>query len=192
MNISLPLDGDSSVHGGDCLIDGYIPYTFTPLVAASYYTILFKVDPSAIQPFSHRGAFFVWNQPTASTQPPLNFNGRPGWLLDHRIRPGGSVVPQQMWFPQGQGDWRRYVEQAQLQMPLLFVNADGTLGIPIVNAAAGQVLLRGASERAPFGDKATTKIRIGVCTLASSMRAPVTYHSRRSGQAMRPPNSRSN
>jgi hypothetical protein len=179
---------------GDFLTDGYIPYTFTPQAAASYYNVLFKVDPLAIQAFLHRKAFFVWNQPTIWTQPPHNFNGQPGWLLDYHIRPGGSIVPQQIWFPQGQGDWRRYVEQAQLQMPLFFVNADreGTLGVPIVNAAAGQMCLRGASEPAPFGDKTTTKIRIGVCTLASSMRAPITYQSRRSGRAMRPPNSRSN
>jgi hypothetical protein len=161
----------------DFLTDGYIPYTFSPRAAASYYTILFKVDPSVIEAFLYkRTAFFVWNQPTIWTQPPLNFNGRPGWLLDYRIRSGGgSVVPQQIWFPQGQGDWRRYVEQAQLQMPLFFVNADGALGVPIVNAAAGQMCLRGATEPAPFGDKTTTKIRIGVCTLASSMRAPITY-----------------
>jgi hypothetical protein len=168
-----------------------MPYTFTPRLAEIYITHLFKVDTSAIQAFSHQGAFYVWNQPTIWTQPPLYFNGRPGWLLDYPIRPGGSVVPQKFWFPQGQGDWRRYVEQARLQMPLYFVNADGTLGVPIVNAAAGQMYLRGAGEPVPFGDKTTTKIRIGVCTLAPPMRAPITYQSRRSGQAMRPPNSRS-
>jgi len=97
-----------------------------------------------------------------------------------------------MWFPQGQGDWRFYVERGQLQLPLFFVNADGTLGVPIEDAAAGQMCLRGAGEPASFGNKTTAKIRIGVCTLASAMRAPITYQSRRSGQAMRPPNSRSN
>jgi hypothetical protein len=97
-----------------------------------------------------------------------------------------------MWFPQGQGDWRCFVEQAQLQLPLFFVNADGTLGVPIVNAAAGQMCLRGAGEPPPFGDKTTTKIRIGVCTLAPSMRVPTAYHLHCSGQVMFPPNSRSN
>jgi hypothetical protein len=118
-----------------------------------------------IQAFLHKGAFFVWNQPTIWAQPPLNFDGRHGWLLDYRIRPGGSVVPQQLWFPQGQGDRRCYVERAEFQLPLFFVNADGTLGVPIVNAAAGQMCLRGAAEPAPLGDKTTTKIRIAVCTL---------------------------
>jgi len=196
VNVSLPSvgggsGGSSRGDDGDFLTDGYIPYTFTPQAAANYYTILFKVDPSVIQTFSHSGAFFVWNQPTIWTQPPLNFNGRPAWAMDYRIRPGGSVVPQQIWFPQGQGDWRQYAEQAQLQMPLFFVNVDGTLGTPIVNAVAGQIHLRGANEPPPFGDKSTTKIRIGVCTLATSMHAHITYQLG-SGQAMRPPNSRSN
>ena len=180
------------MNGNDLLTDGYIPYTFSPQAAANYYTVLFKVDPSVIQAFVHKKTFFVWNQPTIWTQPPLNFDGRPGWLLDYHIRPGGSIVPQQIWFPQGQGDWRRYVEQARLQMPLFFVDGNGNLGVPVVNAAAGQMCLRGAGEPAPFGDKTTTKIRIGVCTLASSMCASITYQSPRSGQAMRPPNSRSN
>jgi hypothetical protein len=127
---------------------------------------------TAIQAFSHLGAFYVWNQPTIWIQPPLNFNGRPGWLLDYHIRPGGSIVPQRILLPGGQGDWRRYVEQTRLQMPIFFVNADGTLGVPIMNAVAGLMSLRGAREPAPFGDKTTTKIRINVCTLAPSMRAP--------------------
>jgi hypothetical protein len=181
-----------SSNGGDFLTDGYITYTFRPQAAANYLTVLFKANPSDVHTFLHKGAFFVWNQPTLWTQPPFNFNGRQAWLLDYHITPGGSVVPQQIWFPQGQGDWRRYVEQAQLQMPLFFVNADGNLGVPVTNAAAGQMYLRGAGDPAPFGDKTTTKIRICVCVLAPSMCAPITYCSCRSGRAMHPPNSRSN
>ena len=173
------------------LTDGYIAYTFTPQAAASYYAILFKVDSSAVRAFHHLGAFYVWNRPTTWTQLPLNVNGRHGWLLDYHIRPGGSVVPQQIWSPLAQGDWLRYVERARLQTPLFFVNADGTLGVPIVNAVSGQICLRGGGEPAPFGDKATTKIRICVCTLASSMHAPITYQLGRSGQAMRSQNNKS-
>jgi hypothetical protein len=178
------------------LTDGYIPHTFTPQAAASYCSILFKMDSSEIQVFRLLDIFYVWNRPTISTQLPLNVNGRHGWLLDYHVRPGGSVVPQQIWYPLSQWEWCRYIERlgARLHMPLFFVNvdADGTLGVPIVNAAAGQMCLRGAGEPAPFGDKATANIRIGVCTLAPSMRAPITYQSGRSGQAMRSSNSRSN
>jgi hypothetical protein len=178
--------------GGDFLTDGYITYTFRPQAAANYLTVLFKVNPSEVQIFFHGGAFLVLNQPTNWTLPPLDFNGQRAWILDYHIRPCGSVVPQQIWFPQGQGDWRNYVEQARLQLPMFFVNVDGNLGVPVGNAAAGQMNLRGAGDPAPFGDKMTTKIRIGVCALAPSMCVPVTYRSGRSGRDIRPPNNRSN
>ena len=151
------------------LTDGYISYTFTPQIAEVYLAYLFKTELKRVQPFHYQDSFFVWNQPPISTQAPLMILPRgqhhpnPAWLLDFAIRPGGSVVPQQLWFPQGQGDWRRYVEQAHLQMPLFFTNTDGSFGVPIVNAVAGQMVLRGGNEPAPFGDRTTTKIRIGVC-----------------------------
>ena len=151
------------------LTDSYISYTFTPQIAEVYLAYLFKTELKMVQPFHYQDSFFVWSQPPISTQPPIMILPRgqhhpnPAWLLDFAIRPGGSVVPQQLWFPQGQGDWRRYVEQAHLQMPLFFTSADGSFGVPIVNAAAGQMVLRGGNEPAPFGDKTTTKIRIGVC-----------------------------
>ena len=166
--------------GYSFLTDGYIAYTLRPQDAENHLTILFKMNPQVVRAnaFLHRGAFYVFNQPTIWTQPPLNFDGRPGWLLDYHIRPGGSVVPQQIWFPQGQGDWRRYVEQAQLQMPLFFVKADGSLGVPVGDAAAGQMYLLGANEPAPFGDKTTTKIRICVCAFVLSIcvRPSLTVH----------------
>jgi len=46
-------------------------------------------------------------------------------------------------------------------MPVFFINADGTLGVPLVNAAAGQMSLYGVNQLAPLGGKTTTKIRIG-------------------------------
>jgi len=161
------------------LIDSYIAYTFTPLGAKNYLAILFKIDPQTVQTFLYQGAaFFVWNQPLLPdlTSPPLSFNGDLAWLLDYRIQPGGTVVPQQLWFPQGQGDLRRYVEQAPLQMPLFFIQENGTLGVPIANAVEGQMFLRGARHPAPFGLKATTKIRIGVCTRPLHARPSLTIH----------------
>jgi hypothetical protein len=98
---------------------------------------------------------------------------------------GGTVVPQHLWSPLGQDDWRRYVEQADFHMPVFFINANGALGVPLVNAAAGQMSLRGADQPAPLGDKTTTKILIGV-------RAPFFIHASfadrlcRSGRAIAP------
>jgi hypothetical protein len=161
------------------LIDSYIAYTFAPLGAKNYLAILFKIEPEMVQTFLHQGAaFFVWNQPLLPdlTSPPLSFNGVPAWLLDYSIQPGGTVVPQQLWLPQGQGDLRRYVEQAPLQMPLFFNQENGTLGVPIANAIEGQMFLHGARHPAPFGLKATTKIRIGVCTRPLHARPSLTVH----------------
>ncbi|KAI9440514.1 hypothetical protein H4582DRAFT_1811442 [Lactarius indigo] len=105
-------------------------------------------------------------------------NGRCAWLLDYDItsRRGGTVVPQQLWSSQGQGDWRRYVEQAQLHIPVFFVNADGSLGVPVSHAAAGQMSLRLANEPAPLGDRTTTKIRISVCYTPSEQQIPLRDH----------------
>ncbi|KAI0295981.1 hypothetical protein BC826DRAFT_908730 [Russula brevipes] len=71
-------------------------------------------------------------------------NGRPAWVLDYAIRSGGPVVPQQLWIPHSQGDFRRYVGQASLHLPVFFLNRDGRLGVPVTNAVAGEMSLRAA------------------------------------------------
>ncbi|KAH9993720.1 hypothetical protein BJV74DRAFT_795561 [Russula compacta] len=104
------------------------------------------------------------NEPMNYSLAPVSVNGRHCWLFDYTVRPGGSVVPQQLWIPQGQGDRPLYVEQAQWHMPVFFVNMDGSLGVPVVNAAAGQLSLRGANAPPPLGDNTTTKIWMHICT----------------------------
>ena len=151
----------------DFLTDGYISYTFTPRNAEGYLVQLFKVDATSVQAIRHQsGAFYVLNRPSHSTPPALLVNGQDAWLLDYAVRSGGSVVPQQLWFPQGQGDRRRYVDQAQFRMPIFFVNMDANLGVSIMSAAAGQMQLRGADLPPPLADKTTIRIRIGVCSLS--------------------------
>ena len=158
----------------DYFIDGYISDTFTPRNAEGYLAQLFNVRNAAdIQAIRHQsGAFYVLNRPSHSTPPALLVNGQDAWLLDHVVRSGGSVVPQQLWFPQGQGYRRRYVEQAQLRMPVFFVNANGSLGVPVMSAAIGDMQLHGAYLPAQLVDRSTLKIRIGVCTCSFTTRAP--------------------
>ena len=93
------------------------------------------MDLAVVELFFYMGAFFVFNRPVIETLSPCIVNGRQAWLLDYSVRPGGSVVPQKIWLS-GQGDWHRYVEQPQLRLPLFFLNADGTIGIPVPNATA--------------------------------------------------------
>jgi hypothetical protein len=152
------------------LTDGYISYTFTPKIAEFFLVqLLFKVANSAsieaIPDQNGRGAYFVFNHPSLYSPPPLTIHGRGAWVLDYDVKSGGSVVPQQLWFPQGDGDRRRYVDQARFRMPVFFVGIDGSLGVPVLNAAAGHMQLRDAHVPPPLQDKKTVKIRIAVRVL---------------------------
>jgi hypothetical protein len=163
------------------LTDGYISYTFTPQLAKNFLVKHFKVADSAsieaIPDPNGDGAYLVFNHPSYYSPPPLTINGRGAWVLDYDVKSGGSVVPQQLWFPQGEGDRRRYVDQARFRMPVFFVNRNGGLGVPVLNAAAGHMQLRDAHLPPSFMEKTTTKIRIGVCTWFSlSYLFPITYH----------------
>ena len=152
----------------DYLTDGYTSYTYTSRNAEKYVGVLFKVDAKLVVAFrdDKSGAYYVFNPPSHYSPPNCQIFGRNAWILDYAVnRSGGSVVPQQLWLPQGQGDRRRYVEQAQLHMPVFFFNMDGSMGVPVMNAAVGQVqLLRGRYLPPQLADRTTIKIRICVCT----------------------------
>ena len=151
----------------DILTRGYISHTFKPQTAEFFLVnLLFKVVNSAsieaIRDPGGSGAYFVFNPPSHCSPASLTINGRGAWVLDYNVRPGGSVVPQELWVPQGQGDRRRYVDQAQFGMPVFFVRVDGSLGVPVLNAATGDMQLRDVHLPPPLQDKTSTKIRIAV------------------------------
>lgn len=161
----------------DLCVDGYLSHTFTPQGAEGYLACLLKVAGKRVHTFgAHNwpGAIFIDSPPMYHCRPQHIGNGRYAWLLDYAVGSGGSVIPQQLWFPQGQGDRRHYVEQTQLYIPVFFVNMDGTLGVPVPHAAAGQTSLRDANEPAPLDNRTTTKIRIGVRITSIGARS-VTY-----------------
>jgi hypothetical protein len=180
----------------DYLTDGYISYTFGPQNAESYQVHLFRVDAPLVRAVRHQcGAFFVLNRPSHYSPPALSVDGRDAWLLDYAVTSGGSVVPQQLWSPQGQGDRRRYVDQAQFRMPVFFVHMNGGLGVPVrpvVDTAAGQMGLSGTDLPPQLIDKISTKIRIGVCTRSLPARSPSLTVRIPSGRAMLHSNIRSN
>ena len=158
---------------GAVLTDGYLSRTFTPQRAEHIIVkLLFNVGNSAsietIPDPNGSGAYFVFNRPSFYSPTPLTINGRGAWVLDYAVRAGGSVVPQQLWVPQGQGDSRHYVEHAQFRMPVFFVNMNGDLGVPVMNAAAGHMQLRGAHPLPLLFNMTTTKIRICVCFLSAT------------------------
>jgi hypothetical protein len=150
------------------LVDGYISQTFSPQVADIYLCCLFKVQDSrqvqTIPVPQWPRMFFVANRMPHCRSHQIGPR-QLAWLLDYAVGRRGTVVHQQLWAPQGQGDWRRYVAQAVLHLPVFFVNTDGSLGVPVSYAAAGQLSLQNANEPPPLGDKTTTKIRISVCSL---------------------------
>ena len=149
----------------DHLTDGYIPNIFGPQNAASYLVRLFQVVAPLVRAVRHRGgAFYVFNRPSHNSPPAVSVNGQHAWLLDHAVRRGGSVVPQQLWSPQGQDDPRRYVDQERFRTPIFFANMDGSIGVPVMSAGAGYMRLLGTVLPPQLADKTTIRIRIGVCT----------------------------
>jgi len=85
----------------------------------------------------------------------------PLWVLDFIPSPMYHVVPQQIWSPPNQSDWRRYVEQAHLRMPVFFIQNNGVIGLPLPRATVGDTAgLRNADVAAPLGGGHSTQIRI--------------------------------
>jgi hypothetical protein len=122
-----------------------------------------------------------WNNALMSTMPSIRDaryaavtpNNLPLWLLDFIPMPMFHVVPQQIWAPPNQSDWRRYVEQASLRMPVFFIQNNGAIGLPLAQALNGdRALLRGAGTPAPLGGGHSTQIRIAVSRASLSLPSP--------------------
>ena len=91
-------------------------------------------------------------------------NDHPLWLLDYSIVRTGTVIPQARWSPENVIDHRYHVAEAILQMPIFFVQQNGSLGLSLDDAVNGRYhTLRDARLQAQLGGKSTTHIRIGVC-----------------------------
>jgi hypothetical protein len=85
----------------------------------------------------------------------------PFWILDFIPLPTYQVVPQQIRTPLNQSDWRQYVEQAYLRMPVFFVQNNGAIGLPLPRAmVGGTASLHGANTAAPLGGDHSTLIHI--------------------------------
>ena len=107
-------------------------------------------------------ALMVSRPSVPNTRPDaLANNQHPLWILDFVPLPPLNVVPQRIWSPPNQSDWRRYVEQADLHMPVFFVQNNGMIGLPLSRAAVGDTSsLRHANRAAPLGGGHSTQIRI--------------------------------
>jgi hypothetical protein len=93
-----------------------------------------------------------------------DLNGHPLWLIDYGVMDFGTVVPQTLWSPGNTTGLRQYVV-ASLQLPIFFIQEDGSLGLSLGDAAGGNCdSLRDAQRQALLGGGHTTTIRILVCT----------------------------
>jgi len=104
----------------------------------------------------------VPDAPPATVMTLPNSPSRHLWILDFIPSPTANVqvVRQAIWTPPNQSDWRRYVEQANLRMPIFFQN-NGALGLPLTRAATGDTAtLHLANSPAPLGGGHSTQIRI--------------------------------
>ena len=139
---------------------------FRSRAAERYFLELLKstsIPPHATLSYTGREGyiFFVYAVPPHIA---ARFPNPPDhWLLDRGIVDRGTVVPQKMWSPHSAIERRRYVERAELQMPVFFEDRDRGLGLPLEASIDGRRhVLRDANDPAPLGQKTTIHIRIVV------------------------------
>ena len=147
---------------------GYLVRMFGPRDAAFFIESLLKTSAREVYLVGNvpgwPNALMVSQPSVPDSRGDALYNDRhPLWLLDFIPPTHGSVIPQKIWSPPNQSDWRRYVEQATLRMPVFFVQNNGIIGLPLPRAAVGDTAsLRRADQPAPLGGGHSTQIRIAV------------------------------
>ncbi|KAI9439236.1 hypothetical protein H4582DRAFT_125817 [Lactarius indigo] len=150
----------------DVLIDGFVARTFTHEDANNYFMLLLRTPPS--QYFLEyygivydQGAWHITHNVNSvqGASPDVPLQTTP--LLDHSIgETYGTVVPQLRWTPAHEVDVG-HIEEAVLQLPIFFVNHNGSIGFGLSDILRGcDRDLHNASGFAPLGGKTTTHIRI--------------------------------
>ena len=154
----------------DILVDGVLSYMFGSRISEWYFEHLLKgrIRRSLLRwdvP-GWPGACFT-SQESGSEIPVFHeHHPAPARLLDYDVRRlRGTIVPQALWGPQGQGATKKYVLDATLQWPVFFIREDHTVGLSLQEAVEGprQALL-GAQTRAQLGERSTLHVRIKVRT----------------------------
>ncbi|KAH9995428.1 hypothetical protein BJV74DRAFT_333841 [Russula compacta] len=145
--------------------NGFLMQMFGQRDAAFFIESLLKMDVADVFLIGNvpgwHNALMVQRPSVHGTRVDAIANNHPLWLLDFIPLPMCHVVPQKMWTPPNQSDWRRYVEQANLRMPVFFLQNNGIVGLPLARAAIGDTTsLRYADSAAPLGGGHSTQIRI--------------------------------
>ena len=135
---------------------------FSPRDAHAFFTHLLRTSDYHSHISYSQGIWYMncVQQPSSglSTQLPLDFSTR---------ETEGTVVPQTRWTPADNVDIRRYVQEAPLQLPVFFVNQNGSVGFwlpDILDGRDGDLYNR--ENHASLGGTSTIHIRINVSSLS--------------------------
>ncbi|KAI0318507.1 hypothetical protein OF83DRAFT_1171023 [Amylostereum chailletii] len=149
------------------LRDGYIAYTFGEECAETFLQFLLKLPPRSLTTtFSVSGWAGSFSLPQAVV-PSIRANilcslGQPHLLLDYLVdNTRGAVVPQALWAPRSNRDMTHYVVDASLLLPTFFIRNTGTIGLSLIDAAAGNCgSLVGCSQPVNVGGRTSVHLRI--------------------------------
>ena len=132
---------------------GYLSHSVGPQLAERHFSYILKSNAiSASYRVGPDGGSFV-----------INSRDQNSSVLDRCVLSIGTVVPQILWNPHDAIDQRRYVQDAQLQMPIYFLHTDGRLGLTLEDSVGGRCnTLLNSQFSAPVGSYGTTHIRVSV------------------------------
>jgi hypothetical protein len=151
----------------DVLVDGFLAHTFSPKDANAFFSFLLRT-PDFLRYYRvsySRGVWYITQNapylPRSSLCAPAQ---NPSLSLDFSVKgTQGTVVPQRRWFPTDEVDFRRFVLEATLQLPIFFVKQNGGVGFWLPDILQGRDRdLYNRDFEASLGGVATTHIRINV------------------------------
>ena len=153
-------------NSGDLLVDGFIARTIATEDVVNYFVLLLRTQ-HFLQHYRivhHQGAWYITRNSNLVQGPSPGVPHQPIPLLDYSMRAtDGTVVPQQRWTPADGIDIRRHIANPELELPIFFVNRNGSLGFRLPDIFRGcDRDLHNANSFAPLGGKVTTLVRIHV------------------------------
>ena len=170
--LSNPLDMKPPVPASDVLVDSFLANMFSPRDANTFFTLLLGT-PDFLRYYRvaySRGVWYLTQNAPHVQRPSVGIQTQNLPLaLDFSVKETqGTVVPQRRWIPTDVVDFRRFVTEAELQLPIFFVNRNGGVGfwLPDILHCRDHDLYNRDSE-ASLGGVTTTHIRINVslCSL---------------------------
>ena len=153
----------------DLLVDGFVARTFIAGDVNNYLMHLLRTpQPQCFLEYYgieySRGAWYIRRNGNVVQGALSGVTYLHTLLLDYNIRETtGTVVPQRRWTPTDEVDIRRYVESTVLQLPIFFLNHNGSLGFRLPDILRGcDRELHNANRFAPLGGKYMMHVRIHV------------------------------